>query len=92
MSILQDVKAKQPGWFTSANKRFFQDCRYTIRYGKQSGRRFLLRSTYMWSDMFGGPKTLHYRLNTLKDDLEIGPLVDGAFSTRAEAMRWLREH
>mgnify|MGYP001599406724 FL=1 len=92
MSILRDVKAKQPGWFTPANKRFFQDCRYTVRYGKQSGERFLLRSTYMWSDMFGGAKTLYYRLNPLKDDLEIGSLVDEEFSTRAEAMRWLREH
>ena len=92
MSILQDVKDKQPGWFTPANKRFFQDCRYSVRYGQQTGERFLLRSTYMWSDMFDGPKTLHYRLNSLEDDLAIGPLVETVFSTRAQAMAWLREH
>ena len=92
MSILQDVKDKQPGWFTPANKRFFQDCRYAVRYGKHSGERFLLRSTYMWSDMFGRPKTLHYRLNCLEDDLAIGPLVEEVFLTRAQAMAWLREH
>ena len=92
MSILRDVKAKQPEWFSAKNKRFFQDCRYSVRYGQQTGERFLLRSTYMWSDMFGRPKTLHYRLNQLEEDLKIGPLVDDVFLTRASAMTWLREH
>ena len=50
---LAQVRARQPRWFSPENRRFFQDCRYTVRYGRATGERFLLRSTYRWSDMFG---------------------------------------
>ena len=89
---LAQVRARQPGWFSPGNRQFFQDCRYTVRYGRATGERFLLRSTYMWSDMFGEPKTLHYRLNVLMDDLEIGSLVDEIFPSRAAVTAWLRRH
>jgi len=75
---LSDVKAAQPDWFSLKNKRLFGDVSYRVLKGKVSGKPFLVRATYAWTDMFGQPKRLHYRVNPLRDDLTVGPLVDGS--------------
>ena len=76
---LSDVKAAQPGWFTSENKRFFNDISYRVLTGKVSGKPFLVRSTYAWTDMFGGSRRLHWRISPLDDNLKIRPLVPTEF-------------
>ena len=70
---LAEVKAAQPEWFSRGNMRFFGDHSYMVRYGKVTGDAYLVRSTDAWTDMFGQPKRLHYRVNFLdQDTLEIG--------------------
>ncbi len=88
--VLRDVKAAQPEWFSRKNKRFFGDVNYRVLYGKVSGERFLVRSTYAWSDMFGAPKRLHYRINRLDDNLKIRLLVDDAFRSIGDVKDWLK--
>ena len=88
---LREVKARQPGWFSLANKRFFNDREYFVYYSF-SGQPYLVRSTYAWSDMFGQPKTLKYKINELADDWEIRPLVDEDFKDLEAVKFWLRLH
>lgn len=97
---LNDVKIANPGWFSTANKRFFGDRSYQVRYGRKSGKPYLVRATYAWSDMFGAPKRLHYAINPLDEKLDIRPLVDRfperpgstGFPDREDVTDWLREH
>jgi hypothetical protein len=76
---LKMVRDRQPEWFSLRNKRFFGDVSYQILFGKATGRPYLVRSTYGWSDMFGQPKRLTWRIDTLGDDLAIKGLVDDIF-------------
>ena len=87
--IMAQVRAAQPEWFSRGNKRFFGDCGYKVLQGKVSSKPFLVRSTYAWTDMFGAPKTLHYRINPLNDNLIIGNLVDETFRNINAVKDWL---
>ena len=91
MTKLADVKSVQPDWFSRDNRKLFGDVSYKVLHGKQSHKPFLVRSTYQWSDMFGQEPTLRYRVNELKDDLEIGHLVDQQFSSIELVKDWLED-
>ena len=88
--LLRSIKENNIQWFERGNKKFFGDIAYKAYYGKTSGNRFLVRSTYAWSDMFGGKKTLHYRINTINDDFTIGNLLDAVFSDMTVVKEWLK--
>lgn len=92
MTTLTQVKAAQPEWFSRKNKRFFGDVSYRVLHGKRSGTPYLVRSTYAWTDMFGQPKRLHYRLNPIKPDLDIGMLIDQQFRDLDAVKAWLKEN
>jgi hypothetical protein len=89
---LHAVISAQPRWFSAENKRFFGDRSYDVAKSA-SGKPFLIRSTYAWTDMFGGTKRLHYRLNPLDPEtLEIQHLIDQEFADRNEVNEWLQEN
>jgi hypothetical protein len=89
---IEKVKAKQPGWFSESNRKFFNDKNYNVVFG-ESGTAYLQRSTYAWTDMFGQKPKLHFRLNELNQEtLEIGNLIDGIFDNLIEVGEWLDEH
>lgn len=90
MTTISEVRAAQPGWFTRSNKRFFGDVSYKVLHGKVSGKPFLIRLTAQWSDMFGQPKTYRYRVNPLKEDLTIAPLLDVEFRDLDDVKDWLK--
>ncbi len=91
MSVtLAAVRAKQPEWFSPQNKRVFGDVSYRILHGKQTGRPYLVQTTYAWTDMFGKPKRLHYRVHELTDDLTIGLLFDDEFASIQAVKDWLK--
>jgi hypothetical protein len=92
MTTLSDVKTANPMWFDRGNKRYFGDVSYRVLHGKKSKKPFLVRSTYAWTDMFGGPKRLHWRITTLKDDLKIGRLIDEQFSDLEDVKYWLEDN
>ena len=87
---LGNVKDRQPEWFSRKNKRFFGDVSYRILYGKATGNPYLVRSTYAFTDMFDQPRTLHYRVNKLADDLEISDLLDEVFPNLPAVKRWMK--
>jgi len=87
---LIQVSAAQRNWFTDGNKRFFGDVSYEVAVSA-SGKPYLLRSTYGWTDMFGRPRRLHWRINPLDaKTLKILPLVEDVFDTKNKALKWLR--
>lgn len=88
--VLSNVKNANPQWFTRENKRFFNDVSYRLLYGKITGKRYLIRSTYAWSDMFDGVKKLHWRINHINDDLTIGNLTDDIFQSIYDVKAWLK--
>lgn len=91
--LLRVIREANPDWFSRGNKRFFGDVEYRGYYGKATGKAYLVRSTYAWSDMFGEPRRLHYKINNLNQDtLDIGPLIDEEFRDIFEVKAWLREH
>jgi len=92
-TLLRDIKAANPSWFSRGNKRFFNDVSYRAYYGKATGKAYLARSTYAWTDMFGEPKRLHWRINDINQDtLEIEGLIDDIFPDIFAMKAWLRKH
>jgi hypothetical protein len=89
-ALMREIKAAQPQWFSRGNKRFFHDVQYAAYYGKATGNRYMVRSTYAWTDMFGNAPRLHYRINRIGENHEIQPLVDGEFKTWESVQQWLR--
>jgi len=90
-TLLRDIKAANDGWFSRGNKRFFNDISYKAYYGKKTGKAYLVRSTYAWTDMFGKPTRLHYRINNInQESLEIQSLLDQEFNDIFEVKAWLR--
>jgi hypothetical protein len=89
---ISQVRETQPNWFSRKNKRFFGDIQYWVLTGK-SGKPYLLRSTFMWSDMFGQPKQVRYRISEIdQQTLKIGSLVDDIFHFREDAKDWIKSH
>lgn len=91
--MLRELKADNKDWFSPQNKRFFGDIGYMFYYS-QSGEAFLARSTHQWSDMFGEPKKIFYRLNKLEQkeggNYRIGELLDEQFESLTELKNWLK--
>ncbi len=93
MATLTEVKAAQPAWFRRGNTRFFNDVSYRVLHGTASHKPFLVRATYGWTDMFGGPKWLHYRINPLDPEtLKIQTLVDERFGGMEAVKYWLKDN
>jgi hypothetical protein len=89
---LSDVERAHPGWFSAENKRLFKDVDYFVLHGEASGKPFLIRSTYAWTDMFGKTPRLHYRVNPLHDsagNLTICSLIKTEFPDIEAVEEWL---
>jgi len=95
--MLKKLIADNSDWFSKGNKRFFNDSQYFFMYSG-AGNRYLVRSTYAWSDMFGQPARLHYRINTITekqdnpDILQVGSLLDDEFKTLDDVKNWLKQN
>lgn len=87
--LMRKIRQANPNWFSEENRRFFNDVAYMAYYGKTTGKAYLVRSTYAWTDMFG-KKHLHYRINNLdQDTLKVGSLISHEFETIGEIKEWL---
>ena len=92
-TLLRDIKEANKQWFSRGDKRFFGDVSYKAYYGKKTGKAYLVRSTYAWSDIFkpDHPRVLHHRINNVNQDtLEIEHLIDQTFSDIFVVKAWLR--
>ena len=87
---MNKIREAQPEWFSRKNKKFFGDVSYRSLKGKISGKPFLVRSTFAWSDMFAGNRNLHYRIHVIKDDYTIGSLIDKSFKDIESVKAYLR--
>jgi hypothetical protein len=88
---LSDVKSANPQWFAKGNSKFFGDCSYQLLRDNDH-EIYLVRSTYGWSDMFGQPKKLTYRINPIdKTTLKIGTLYDNVFNSIDDVKDWLKD-
>ena len=92
MTTLAEVQRAQMNWFDPQNKQLFGDVDYKILHSEKTGKPYLARSTYAWTDMFGKKKKLHWRLNPLDDMLKIRPLIDDVFDNLWAVKRWLKEN
>jgi len=91
MVNLAQVKGANRRWFADGNPAFFGDTEYKLHSRK--GRVFLLRTTSMWSDMFGREKKMFVKINEVDSvTLKIGRLIDEDFTTYEEARKWIREN
>ena len=90
--LLEQIKDANEQWFAPGNKRFFNDVSYQAYYGKKTRNPYLVRSTYAWTDMFGKPPRLHWRINNINaDTLHIENLVDREFKDMEEVKDWLED-
>jgi hypothetical protein len=91
--LLRKIRQANVEWFSPSNKRFFKDRSYYGYYGGKTGKSYLVRSTYAWTDMFGEKPRLHYRIDTLNQETEeIGELIDIEFKTLDDAREWLKDN
>ncbi len=97
MATIQEVRQANQRWFDNGNKKFFQDRSYDVLHS-QSGKPYLLRSTYGWSDMFGRPKVLRYKVNPIDPEtliiktFESGAMGDDLFDDREEAKKFIKRY
>ena len=92
MVTIQQVRQANRTWFGDGNQEFFGDESYQILHSELTGKPYLVRSTSGWSDMFGGKRTLCWRLNPLDEILKIRPLVDIVFVSLQEVEMWLGDN
>ena len=92
-SLIQQIKEHNPHWFTPENKRFFNDVEYRGLYGKKTHKPYLVRSTTAWTDMFGNPPRLHWKINIVNPEtLDIENLLDQEFATYEDVKEWMEEN
>ena len=91
MVTMREVRQANRTWFGDGNEKFFNDINYQIVHSV-SGKPYLARSTYAWTDMFGGKRKFHWRLNPIDDVLKIRPLIDDVFSDLDAVERWLEDN
>ncbi len=89
---MTDLKHANKGWFSRKNKQFFGDISYRVLQGKATKTFYLVRSTYQWSDMFGGPKVIAWWLNPVTPELKIATLIDQTFPSLESVKEWLKTH
>lgn len=93
MYSLEEIQKAQPKWFSENNKRFFGDLRYFTGEGGVSKHTYLIRLTEAWTDMLGGERQKHYRVNPIdQDTLKIEPVLDIIFPVKQAVSDWLKEN
>lgn len=89
---LSDVREANDQWFSRSNKRLFGDLEYRLLTGGISKDKFLVRSTTGWTDMFGKPKRVFYKINPVNmETLKIEPMLDPEFDSLDEVKEFLKE-
>jgi len=86
---LSELKQHNPQWFERGNKKFFGDVSYRVLHDKEHNA-FLVRSTYQWSEAFGLPKILRWRVNPISPDYKIMPLLDRSFTSLESVKEYLK--
>jgi len=76
IKTIQELKEVNKKWFTSENKRFFQDINYKVLMGRKSKTRFLIQHTYQFSDMFDGIKKAVFVVKPITTEGKILPTVE----------------
>ena len=76
IKTFKELKEVNKGYFSLANKRFFQDINYKVLMGGKSKTRFLIQHTYQWSDMFDGIKKAVFVVKPITTEGKILPTVE----------------
>ena len=76
IKTMQQLKEVNQGYFSLANKRFFNDINYKVLKGAKSKTRFLIQHTYQWSDMFDGIKKAVFVVKPITTEGKILPTVE----------------
>ena len=76
IKTFQELKEVNQGYFSLANKRFFNDINYKVLTGRKSKTRFLILHTYQFSDMFGEEKKAVFVIKPITTDGKILPTVE----------------
>ena len=87
---LSEVINSNSVWFSKGNMQFFGDLSYQLVRAR-SGKYFLVRETYAWTDMFGREKVKHWRLNEM-DGAKIKSLTPDIFAGFDEVEQWLENN
>ena len=87
---IADVRQANPMWFDKRTVRFMGDINHRILHDKQR-QPYLVRLTYAWTDMFGGERIAHWKINPIGQNLELLPLDDRIFRTLADVKKALAE-
>ena len=96
MITIQQIEAANVQWFSKGAKKFSNDRSYYAYTSKVDKKVYLIRSSYMFSDMFGGQKKLSYTINEINQEtLKIGSLINDdrhsvlTFDSLQEAKKYL---
>ena len=76
IKTFQELKQVNKGYFSLANKRFFNDINYKVLTGRKSKTKFLIQHTYQFSDMFGEEKKAVFVVKPISAEGKILPTVE----------------
>jgi len=89
INVLQQIKDKQPNWFSSEAMSFSNDIQY-LGLQNDEKENYLIINTYGFTDMFDGVKKPHYRVKKVGEDYKIGELYENIFDTLKEAEEFIK--
>ena len=75
IKTIEDLINANKGYFSEANKIFFNDIDYRLLTSKTK-QKYLITHTYKWSDMFDEIKKACYVIKPVSIDGKIGSLID----------------
>jgi len=89
IKTIEDLINVNKGYFSEANKIFFNDIDYRLLTSKTK-QKYLITQTYKWSDMFDGIKKACYVIKPISMDGKIGSLIDIEFKTLSQVKNYLK--
>jgi len=89
IKTIENLIAVNKGYFSKANKIFFNDIDYRLLTSKTK-QKYLITQTYKWSDMFDGIKKACYVIKPISMDGKIGSLIDIEFKTLSQVKNYLK--
>ena len=89
IKTIQDLINANKGYFSKANKIFFNDIDYQILESKTK-EKYLVTQTFKFSDMFDGIQKACYVIKPISINGKIGSLIDLEFKTLKQVKDYLK--
>ena len=90
IKTIEDLINANKGYFSEANKIFFNDIDYRLLTSKTK-QKYLVTQTFKFSNMFGEPKEIFFIVKPISNRGEIGVSIHEDFKSLSQVKNYLKE-